>query len=213
MNVTPSHQENSALGSGTPSEKVIRQPRTATDRFHQAVAAKVEALGADVIRYGLVLVILWIGLMKFTEYEAVGIQPLVASSPLLAWMYNIFSVREFSTGLGMVEVGIAALIALRLWFPRASAAGSAAAVLMFLTTLSFLFSAPGWEPSLGGFPAVSASVGQFLLKDVVLLGAAILTFGEAYSAAGHTARSRATLGEEPGANSQGEGLPHGMETW
>jgi uncharacterized membrane protein YkgB len=177
------------------------------------VAAKVEALGTDVIRYGLVLVILWIGLMKFTEYEAVGIQPLVASSPLMGWMYNIFSVREFSTGPGMVEVGIAALIALRLWFPRASAAGSAAAVLMFLTTLSFLFSAPGWEPSLGGFPAVSASVGQFLLKDVVLLGAAILTFGEAYSAAVHTARSRATLGEEPGASSQGDGLPHGAETW
>jgi reactive chlorine resistance protein C len=41
---------------------------------------------------------------------------------------------------------------------------------MFLTTLSFLFSTPGWEPSLGGFPALSGSVVQFLIKDVVLLG-------------------------------------------
>ena len=49
-------------------------------------------------------------------------------------------------------------------------------------TLSFLFSAPGWEPSLSGFPALSASVGQFLIKDVGLLGAAIWTCGEAYSA-------------------------------
>ncbi len=56
------------------------------------------------------------------------------------------------------------------------------AIVMFLTTISFLFSAPGWEPSLGGFPALSASVGQFLVKDVVLLGAAIWTCGEAYSA-------------------------------
>jgi len=215
MNSTRSNQENSALGGISPSEQVVGRCRylIQTGPFHQTAGAKVQVLGAHVIRYGLALVVLWIGLMKFTEYEAVGIQPLVASSPLMGWMYNIFSVREFSTGLGMMEVGIAALIALRLWFPRASAAGSAAAVLMFLTTLSFLFSAPGWEPSLGGFPAVSASVGQFLLKDVVLLGAAILTFGEAYSAVVHTARSRATLGEEPGASSQGEGLPHGAETW
>src|SRR5262249_4102245 len=50
------------------------------------------------------------------------------------------------------------------------AIGSAAAVVMFFTTLSFLFSTPGWELSLGGFPALSALPGQFLLKDVVLLG-------------------------------------------
>jgi uncharacterized membrane protein YkgB len=49
---------------------------------------------------------------------------------------------------------------------------------MFLTTLSFVFSTPGWEPSLGGFPALSALPGQFLLKDVVLLGAAIWSLGE-----------------------------------
>ncbi len=143
---------------------------------------KVQALGAQVIRYGLALVILWIGLMKFTTYEAQGIQPLVASSPLMGWMYSILSVREFSAGLGIVEVAIGALIALRPWFPRASAVGSVAAVLMFLTTLSFLFSAPGWEPSLGGFPALSSSVGQFLIKDAVLLGVSIWTCGEAYSA-------------------------------
>jgi len=38
---------------------------------------------------------------------------------------------------------------------------------------------PGWEPSLGGFPALSGAVGQFLIKDVVLLGAAIWSLGEA----------------------------------
>ncbi|MFY9988883.1 MAG: DUF417 family protein, partial [Chthoniobacterales bacterium] len=75
----------------------------------------------------------------------------------------------------------AILIGLRHWSARASAFGSAAAILMFLTTLSFLFSTPGWEPTLGGFPALSASVGQFLIKDVVLLGAAIWSFGEAWA--------------------------------
>jgi len=141
-----------------------------------------QIFGAHILRYGLVLVILWIGLMKFTAYEASGIQPLVASSPLMGWMYNFLSVRDFSHGLGIVEVSIAMLIAFRPWLPLASAAGSVGAIVMFLTTISFLFSAPGWEPTLGGFPALSASVGQFLIKDVVLLGAAVWTYGEAYTA-------------------------------
>ena len=45
--------------------------------------------------------------------------------------------------------------------------------------LSFLFSAPGWELSLGGFPALSVVPGQFLLKDSVLLAAAIWLLGDA----------------------------------
>jgi uncharacterized membrane protein YkgB len=166
------------------AEQVVHAPEYPPEpsRSSQALAQKVEALGGSVIRYGLTLVILWIGLMKFTAYEAAGIQPLVASSPLMGWMYGILSVQQFSTSLGIVEVTIAILIAARHWYPLASAAASAAAVLMFITTLSFLFSAPGWEPTLGGFPSLSASVGQFLIKDVVLLGAAIWTCGEAYSA-------------------------------
>jgi len=145
-------------------------------------ALGIEQFGVRVIRYGLVFVIGWIGFMKFTGYEASGIQPLVAHSPLLRWMYEISTVRQFSDGLGVVEVAIAILIALRPWSRRACAIGSALAVLMFLTTLSFLFSTPGWEPSLGGFPALSAMPGQFLLKDIVLMGAAIWSLGEALTA-------------------------------
>ena len=144
-------------------------------------ASRLEVLGSLVLRYGLVLVIGWIGLMKFTEYEAKGIEPFVAHSPLMSWMYGFLSVRGFSAALGVVEVATAILIGLRHWSAKASALGSAAAVLMFLTTLSFLFSTPGWEPSLGGFPALSALPGQFLIKDVVLLGAAIWSFGEAWT--------------------------------
>ena len=149
---------------------------------HMKFAWKVTDLGHLVLRYGLALVIGWIGMMKFTGYEAGGIQPLVAHSPLLRWSYHFLSVRQFSDVLGVVEVSIAILIALRPWSPRAAATGSALAILMFVTTLSFLFSTPGWEPSLGGFPALSGTVGQFLVKDVVLLGAAIWSLGEALNA-------------------------------
>ena len=139
------------------------------------IISSITALGHRVLRYGLALVIGWIGMMKFTGYEA----QVVAHSPLLGWMYRVWTVRQFAAGLGVVEISIAILIALRPWSRKACAIGSAVAVLMFLTTLSFLFSTPGWEPSLGGFPALSGAVGQFLLKDVVLLGAAIWSLGEA----------------------------------
>ena len=65
-------------------------------------------------------------------------------------------------------------------FPRVRNEFISGGVLMeftFLTTLTFLFSLPGWEKSLGGFPALSGS-GGFLLKDVVLLGAALFTLGD-----------------------------------
>ena len=104
---------------------------------------RAQAVGSFMLRYGLALVIGWIGLMKFTEYEAKGIQPLVAHSPLMSWMYGFLTVRAFSNTLGVVEVAIAILIGLRPWSAKASALGSAGAVLMFLSTLSFLFSTPG----------------------------------------------------------------------
>jgi reactive chlorine resistance protein C len=75
------------------------------------LGARLESVGSLVCRYGLVVVIGWIGLMKFTAYEAQGIEPLVAHSPLLGWMYGFLSVQQFSTALGIVEVMIALLIA------------------------------------------------------------------------------------------------------
>jgi uncharacterized membrane protein YkgB len=148
-----------------------------------SLSSRAEAVGRGLARYGLVVVVAWIGLMKFTAYEAEGISPFVANSPLMSWIYGIISVRGFSAVLGIIEVAIALLIALRFVSPRASALGSALAVGMFLTTLSFLVTTPGvWEPSAGGFPALSAIPGQFLIKDLALLGISLWTFGEAWKA-------------------------------
>src|SRR5262249_50620384 len=102
------------------------------------MSVRVEAVGRELARYGLVIVVGWIGLMKFTSYEAQGISLYVVNSPLLSWVYSFMSVRAFSAVLGVVEVSVAVLIALRPFSPRAAALGSALAVGMFLTTLSFL---------------------------------------------------------------------------
>jgi reactive chlorine resistance protein C len=153
-----------------------------TERRVFEEAASLDRVGQAIVRYGLVVVVGWIGIMKFTAYEAAGIQPLVAHSPLMGWMYGFLGVQALSNLLGTVEVAIAVMIALRPVSARIAALGSALAVMTFLTTLTFLFSTPGWEASLGGFPALSVVPGQFLLKDVVLLGAAVWSLGEASSA-------------------------------
>jgi hypothetical protein len=67
---------------------------------------RLQFIGMHVTRYGLVLVLLWIGGMKFTAYEAEGIRPLVANSPLMGWVYNLMSVTAFSSLLGVVEIAI-----------------------------------------------------------------------------------------------------------
>jgi reactive chlorine resistance protein C len=147
------------------------------------INSRVEAVGRELARYGLVVVVGWIGLMKFTAYEAEGIRPFVANSPLMSWVYGPLSVQGFSAVLGVVEVAVALLIAARPFSARASALGSALGVGMFLTTLSFLVTTPGvWEPSLGGFPALSHRPGEFLIKDLALLGISLWTLGEAWKA-------------------------------
>jgi reactive chlorine resistance protein C len=141
-------------------------------------AVELERIGISILRYALVLILLYFGAFKFTMAEARGIQPLVEHSPLLSWLYSLLSVNGVSRVVGVSELTIAGLILSRPWLPRLSALGSLAAIGMFLITLSFLLSTPGLWQWVEGFPAPTEA-SAFLLKDVFLLGAAIVTAGEA----------------------------------
>jgi uncharacterized membrane protein YkgB len=133
-------------------------------------------------RYGLVVVIGWIGALKFANFEANQIQPLVANSPFMGWLYDIFSVYTFSALLGVFEVAAAVLLAIKPLFPKLSIVGSVQAIVLFLATISFLFTTPGiGEPAGGGFPALSL-IGEFLLKDIPLLGLSFWTLADAIRA-------------------------------
>jgi|JI9StandDraft_1071089.scaffolds.fasta_scaffold71590_2 uncharacterized membrane protein YkgB len=151
-------------------------------RFIRAESALAD-IGGNAARYGLVLVLAWIGALKFTSYEAHGIQPLVENSPLMSWVYDILRVTAFSALLGLLELATAALLAVKPWLPRISAVGSVVAVGLFTATLSFLFTTPGvGEASAGGFPVLS-STGQFLIKDAALLGISLWTLADSLVAA------------------------------
>jgi uncharacterized membrane protein YkgB len=142
--------------------------------MNNTITRTLEAVSRYSLRYGLVLVLIWIGGMKFTAYEAEGISGLVSNSPLMSWAYSLLSMRSFSALLGVTEIVVALLIASRPISAKASIVGSVMAVGMFTTTLSFLLSTPNvWEASAGGFPALSVLPGQFLIKDFVLFGAAL----------------------------------------
>ena len=90
-----------------------------------ARSSRVEEVGRGLARYGLVVVVAWIGLMKFTAYEAEGISRCVARSPLMSWVYGFLSHRGFSAMLSLVALTIAILIAARPFSTRAPVVGIA----------------------------------------------------------------------------------------
>ena len=82
-----------------------------------------------------------------------------------------------------MEIIAALLIAVAPLWPRVSAAGSVLAVVLFVGTLSFLFTTPGVVAThAAGIPVLSAQPGQFLLKDLVLIGVSLWTLGDALGA-------------------------------
>lgn len=148
---------------------------------------KFENLGAKIIRYGLALVLIWIGFLKFTSYEAEGIKGLIANSPLFSWTLPAFGLRGFANILGVTEIILGILIGLKSFEPKISFWGSLGAIIMFILTLTFLLSTPGIIQMGFSFPYISPMPGQFLLKDIVLLGASVWTAGEALLAVRTTA--------------------------
>ena len=145
--------------------------------FMGAESARFKALASPLMLFGLILVLGWIGGMKFTEVEARGIEPLLESSPLFFWMGKVFSLRISSMLIGVAEITTAGLL-LAGWYNRSLfTLGALLTVATMAATLSFLFTLPGWSEPLGGFPALSSS-GHFLLKDLLLLAACLVLVSE-----------------------------------
>jgi len=178
---------------------------TTIDRFYSK-AASFDRFGMGVLRLGLIVVLCWIGGLKAADYEAEGIVPFVANSPLMSFFYHhpTPEYREpnpagglnianhqwnetngtyiFSYGLGIVIVGLGLLIALHPWRPQIAAAGSFLVIVMAFTTLSFLVTTPeAWVSGAGGsvhgFPFL-ALPGLLVVKDSIMLGAAIVTMAD-----------------------------------
>lgn len=158
------------------SPGLVTRDHFALGWFDAKRTARLDAIGLAVLRYGLfALMLLWGGL-KFTTMEAEGIRPLIEHSPFMSWMYPAFGVRGASAIIGVIELTAAILVATRRFKPSLSAIGSLLACCVFLVTLSFLVTTPG-------VLAPDNPFGGFLMKDIILLGAALVTAAEALASA------------------------------
>ena len=172
-----------------------------------ALASRADRLGVAVTRLGLIVVLLWIGGQKVTRFEADGIVPFVANSPFMSFFYahpapeyKQHMNREgevvpanrawhesnhtyaFAYGLGAVIVAYGLMIASHPWLPRLAAVGSFLVFVMSFVTLSFLVTTPEcWVPDLGGpehgFPLLAAP-GRLVVKDAIMMGAALVTMAD-----------------------------------
>lgn len=115
---------------------------------------------------GVVLTLLWIGVFKFTPTEAAAIKPLVASHPMMSWLYGPLSEQSVSNLIGVVEIVIAIGLVVGLWQPRIGYWCSMWAIVTFLATLSFLLTLTGVWKVVDGVPVTEF----FLFKDLVFLG-------------------------------------------
>ncbi|SEO64569.1 Uncharacterized membrane protein YkgB [Mucilaginibacter gossypiicola] len=168
--------------------------------------AGLDQLGKKAVRFGIVVVFLWIGGLKFFTYEADGVVPFVANSPVMSFFYNhpteykkhmnkegeLIAANHqwnienntygFSIGLGIMLVALGILVALYKVAPIPSMIASILVFIMTLGTLSFLITTPeSWVPHLTdnqwGFPYLSGR-GRLVIKDIVILGGAIITMSE-----------------------------------
>jgi uncharacterized membrane protein YkgB len=170
------------------------------------LASRMDKAGVTVTRIGLIIVLLWIGGLKAFRYEADGIVPFVANSPLMFFFYTdganykshmnpegvlnpenrawheANGTYQFSYGLGTVIVLYGLLICLHPWLPQAATLGSFLVFVMSFVTLSFLITTPEcWVPALGdhqhGFPYLSGR-GRLVVKDAIMMGAALVTMAD-----------------------------------
>lgn len=139
---------------------------------------RIESIGFAVAVLGVAVVLLWIGIFKFTPTEAKAIEPLVSNSPLMSWMYRVMSVEQASYLIGSVEIFTAICLLLHFLWRILGIIGGGLAILTFITTLSFLFTTPEALKTVDGVPIAEF----FILKDIMALGIALMVFGRSLQA-------------------------------
>src|SRR5215471_4115991 len=121
-----------------------------------------------ILRWVMVVIFVSFGMQKFTAQSAQGIAQYISNSPFISWI-SVFGLRGEAYVLGVVELGIAALLAAGAFSPVLSAVGSLMGVITFAITWSFFFTTPGvvkWSWSAD--PMAWNLAGEFIFKDIVL---------------------------------------------
>lgn len=144
---------------------------------------KQQGLGFYVSAFGTIIILLWVGAFKLTAIEAQAIQPLVQHHFLSSWMYDVFSMQMVSNIVGAFEIIIACALIIGLKSPKVAIIASLGLIVMFLMTLSYLFTTPGMFKMVDGAPAFSKFLHTdfFILKDIMYLGFGITLLNISFS--------------------------------
>lgn len=171
------------------------------------LAASSQKLGINLLRVSILVIFVWIGGLKFWNYEAEGIVPFVANSPFMSFFYThdapdykAYKLKEgefdaakhawheenntyaFSRGLGILIMAIGILTFLGIFWSKVGLVGAGLAIIMTLGTLSFLVTTPEvWVPDMGsgeyGFPLLTGA-GRLVIKDTAILAGAIVILAD-----------------------------------
>lgn len=172
--------------------------------------SSLKNLGYTMMRLAIFIIFVWIGALKFANYEAEGIVPFVANSPMMNFFYTKeapeyknFKLKEgeadqvkqtwhkenntygFSKALGILIMGIGILTVLGFFCTKIGFIGELLVIIMTLGTLSFLLTTPEcFVPDLGsgehGFPLLSGA-GRLVVKDLAILASAVVLISQSSS--------------------------------
>jgi len=127
-------------------------------------------IGYLIVVFGVSLVLIWIGIYKFTPTEAKLIQPLVENHFAMGWLYDVISVQAVSNIIGATEIIVALGLIIGIKHAKLAYVSGIAASIIFVATLSFLLTTPNtWKVSDGVL-----ITNFFLVKDILFLAISII---------------------------------------
>ncbi|PAF50095.1 hypothetical protein BKH43_05655 [Helicobacter sp. 13S00401-1] len=130
----------------------------------------LSSIGFFIAYAGVAIILIWIGVYKFTPTEAAAIKPLVSNHFLLFWLYDILSDQGVSNLFGIIEIISGILIIIAPFIKVIRILAGLAIVITFLFTLSFLFTTPGIWKVVDGI----GTINFFMLKDLPMLGLGLI---------------------------------------
>jgi uncharacterized membrane protein YkgB len=130
-------------------------------------------LDYKLLRGSMVITFFIFGYAKWFAYDVPLLMPLISKGPLIFWLYPAFGPRGATWFLGTSEWTIGTLLLLGFWNKKLGMLGALGSVGTFICTVTIIPVVPdGWEPSAGGFPAMTMN-SAFLMKDLVLLAVSV----------------------------------------
>ena len=86
-------------------------------------ATRLQSVGTSVLRSTLATTLVWVGALKFEDYEVENIHPMVSSSPLFSPLLEKLGEQTTARLIGLAEIAMGCLIGAKPLAPKARLRG------------------------------------------------------------------------------------------